>query len=240
MARRRIVMGLALAVAAVGCGSPEKIMPTGGGPPVEALSLLGEALERPRLDAGFRAEMEAELLALEGADDIDSLIWRGRRLGYLGRYRDAVDHYTEALGAHPDDARLWRHRGHRYLTVRRIRLAIEDFERAAALVDGRPDTVEPDGLPNARNEPRSTLGTNIYYHLGLGHTLRRDWAPAIDAYRRCLELSTNDDMRVATAYWLVLALHRRASQAGAAADGDLGEAEALLAAIHPDLDVIEN
>ncbi|MEO1083496.1 MAG: tetratricopeptide repeat protein [Acidobacteriota bacterium] len=235
MAYRRMVMTLAVAVAVAACGSEEKIMPTGGGAPVEALSLLGEALERPRLDAALRAEMESELAALAVADgDVDALIWRGRRLAYLGRYRDAIDHYTEALAAHSDDARLLRHRGHRYLTVRRIRLAIADFERAAALIDGRPDVIEPDGLPNVRNEPRSTLGTNVYYHLGIGHTLGHDWTAAVDAYRRCLELSTNDDMRVATIYWLVLALARAD---GASTSAEIRE---LLAAVTPDLDIIEN
>ncbi|MEM1178993.1 MAG: tetratricopeptide repeat protein [Acidobacteriota bacterium] len=236
-------LGLAVALLATACGSPEKIMPEGGGPPVEALGLDGAALMRPAVDAEFSQEQNQELLNLQpavGAGDVEALIWYGRRLGYLGRYRDAIDHYTAALDRHPEDARLWRHRGHRYLTVRRLGLAVEDLQRAAELIEGQADSVEPDGLPNARNEPRSTLGTNVFYHLGLAHYLRGEWGAAVDAYRRCLELSKNDDMRVATSYWLVLALHRRAPQGGDAADGDLEEAQALLAEIHPDLDVIEN
>ena len=42
----------------------------------------------------------------------------GRRLGYLGRYREAIDVYGEALERWPGDPFLLRHRGHRHLSVR--------------------------------------------------------------------------------------------------------------------------
>ncbi len=66
--------------------------------------------------------------------------------------------------------------------------------------------MEPDGLPNEQNKPRSTLHTNIWYHLGLAHYLTGDFDEAINAYRECLKASSNDDMRVATSYWLYMAL----------------------------------
>jgi hypothetical protein len=61
------------------------------------------------------------------------------------------------------------------------------------LIANTPDQIEPDGLPNARNIPTSTLQSNIWYHLGLAHYLRHDFDRALDAYRKCLAVSKNPD-----------------------------------------------
>lgn len=202
----------------------------------EAVSLLGEPLTAPALSPASKADREAKLAAARAEaaahpDDVEAQIWLGRRLSYLGRYREAIDVYTRALAAHPDEPRLLRHRGHRYLTVRRFDLAAADLERAAQLVAGQPDEVEPDGMPNERNIPVSTLQTNIWYHLGLAHYLLGDLEKARQAFEQCLKLSTNADMRVSTTHWLYMTLRRL---------GRVGEAEALLEPIRPDMDVIEN
>ena len=202
----------------------------------EAVSLFGEPLAPPALSAEMRADREAKLAAARAEaearpDDVDARIWLGRRTAYLGRYREAIDVYTRALAAHPDEPHLLRHRGHRYLSVRRFDLAVQDLERAAQLVAGKPDEVEPDGLPNARNIPVSTLQTNIWYHLGLAHYFLGDMEKARQAFQQCLDLSTNADMRVSTTHWLYMTLRRL---------GRVGEAEALLEPIRPDMDVIEN
>ena len=118
-------------------------------------SLLGKPLTPLALEPGDEARMRAQLAEAVATwetdrDDADALIWVGRRTAYLGKYREAIDIYTQGIARHPADARMYRHRGHRYLTVREIDRAIADFEKAAELIDGRPDEVEPDGLPNAR------------------------------------------------------------------------------------------
>jgi tetratricopeptide (TPR) repeat protein len=59
-------------------------------------------------------------------------IWLGRRLAYLGRYRDAIDALTKGIAKHPTEARLYRHRGHRHITIRKFALAIADGDRAKA------------------------------------------------------------------------------------------------------------
>ena len=92
--------------------------------------------------------------------------------------------------------------------MRELDRAVADLTRAAALVKGRPDQVEPDGQPNEKNIPTSTLNTNIYYHLGLAHYLKGDFAAALDAYRECLAFSKNPDMQVATSHWLYMTLRR--------------------------------
>lgn len=202
----------------------------------EAFSLVGQPLFAPPLSAEARAEQErhlAEASARYEADplDPDAAIWVGRRLGYLGRYREAVVIFSRGVEDHPHDARFLRHRGHRFLTLRRLELAEADLERAGELVRGRPDEVEPDGLPNARGIPTSTLQSNVWYHLGLARYLQGDFAGALDAYRECLAVSGNPDMLVATSHWLYMTLRRL---------GRPEEAGRVLEPIDADLDVIEN
>lgn len=191
----------------------------------------------PEVAAGeVQADREAKLAQAQEAlrknpDDADALIWVGRRTAYLGRYQEAIEIFSQGIAKHPDDARFYRHRGHRYITVRDLGPAIRDFEKAARLIEGKPDEVEPDGLPNAKNIPTSTLQSNIWYHLGLAYYLQGDFEKALAAYRRCIDVSKNPDMLVATSHWLYMTLRRLGREA---------EAREVLTPIRADLDVIEN
>lgn len=198
----------------------------------EATSLLGTPLHAAAPSPEARANLDAARKAwAENARDPDTLIWFGRRAGYAQAFRDAIGIFSEGIALHPADARMYRHRGHRYITVRELEPAIADLVKAAALVKEKPDEVEPDGQPNARGIPTSTLKTNIYYHLGLAYYLKGDFANALDAYRECLALSKNADMQVATSHWLYMTLRRLGRDA---------DARKVLEPIAPGMDVIEN
>ena len=190
---------------------------------------------QPQLTRETRREFEAKLNEArshaEKEASADNLIWLGRRIAYLGRYKQAIQIYTEGIERFPEDARFYRHRGHRFITLRCFDLAVEDFKRAAKLTKGKADEVEPDGLPNARNTPTSTLQSNIWYHLGLAYYLKADFKAALNAYRQAEKVSTNPDMLVATAHWLYMTLRRLDREK---------EANKVVAAIKPDLDVVEN
>lgn len=199
-------------------------------------SLLGRPLTAPAIAPEAQVRMEAQLEAARAAwkqnpDDADAQIWVGRRLAYLGRYREAIDVFTDGITRHPADARFYRHRGHRHLTVREIDRAVTDFERAATLIAGQPDQVEPDGQPNARNIPTSTLQSNIYYHLALAYYLKGDFGRAADTWMKARDVVRNADNLVAASHWLYLSL-RRANRAA--------EAAAVLTPILANLEVIEN
>jgi tetratricopeptide (TPR) repeat protein len=163
--------------------------------------------------------------------DVERIIWYGRRTAYLGRYLDAIDIYTEGIRLHPQEPRPYRHRGHRYISVRKLDLAIADFEHAANLIEGTADQIEPDGLPNAKNIPLSTLHGNIWYHLGLAYYLSGELESAERAYRECLAVSGNDDMVVATLHWLYMTLRRLDRS---------DEAEQVLAPVNTEMEIIEN
>ena len=177
-------------------------------------------------------DLAAAQVAFDRApQDRDALIWLGRRIAYTGAYQRAVDLYTLGLERHPDSPFVLRHRGHRYLSIRDTKRARADLERAWALVRGQPDVVEPDGQPNARGIPTSTLHSNIRYHLALAYFLDGDFALAAPIWAEDARVAANLDQRVAATYWWVLSLAHLGRRA---------EVAALLAPIDPSWEIIEN
>ena len=203
----------------------------------EATSLFGKPLVSIPPTGEQQARLEADLAKAQADYDrnpgsAEASIWLGRRLAYLGRFRDAIDVYSKGIASHPDEPRLYRHRGHRYVTVRKFDLAVRDLQRAAELIAGKPDEIEPDGAPNRAGIPRSTLQSNIWYHLGLAHYLNGDFEKALTAYRQGMKVSrVNDDMLVATSDWLYMTLRRLKRD---------DEAREVLEPIREQMDVLEN
>jgi hypothetical protein len=190
----------------------------------------------PALSENARKTYEARLSEAKAdyeksPNSADAIIWLGRRTAYLGNYKEAIRIFTQGIEKFPRDARFYRHRGHRYITLRCFNDAVRDFEKAAQLVKGKPDEIEPDGLPNARNIPTSTLQSNIFYHLGLAFYLKGDFKNALKAYREAEKVSKNPDMLVATRHWLYMTLRRL---------GNIKEAQKSVADIRDNLDIIEN
>ncbi len=203
----------------------------------EARSLLGRPLPSPAIPEVRRKALEDDLQAatadfLKDSRSAGPTVWLARRTAYLGRYREAIAILSRGLEQQPNDPHLLRHRGHRYITVRELDKAVADLEKAARLVRGKPDEIEPDGAPNSEGRPVSTLQFNIWYHLGLAHYLKGDFGRALPAYRECLRLSAgNPDRQVAAADWLYLTLSRLGRKA---------EAAGVLAGIDPSPAVVEN
>ena len=163
--------------------------------------------------------------------DADNIIWYGRRTAYLGDYREAIRIFSEGIEKHPGEARMYRHRGHRYISIREFDRAIADLEKAATLIEGTDNETEPDGLPNAQGIPVSSLHGNIWYHLGLAYYLKHDWANAFRTYQKGFNAGRNDDNRVSTSHWLYSIARRM---------GDEARANKALEAIATEMNIIEN
>jgi tetratricopeptide (TPR) repeat protein len=222
---RRVAIITAAAVALIAVTASAQTKP-------EAMSLAGTPLYVPatipnkqKLDADL-AQAEKTLAA--NPKDAEAIIWVGRRLGYLWRYNDAIAMFTKGIELYP---KMYRHRGHRYITIRQFAKAQADFEKAAQLIKGKPDEIEPDGAPNPAGKPRSTLQFNIWYHLGLAYYLQGNYAKAYDAYVECMKVSNNDDSVTATSDWMWMTLMRLNRKADAAK---------VLERITPKMDILEN
>jgi tetratricopeptide (TPR) repeat protein len=237
-----LLFALALALAAAQPIQPPAPSPAASALPAcaaEAVSVSGKALpalpiaadRRPVLEANL-ARAAAEFAARPG--DPDAIIWLGRRTAYLNCFREAIAIFSSGIEKHPEDIRLYRHRGHRYISLREFGRAVADLEKAARLIEDKhiPDQVEPDGDPNPLSVPTSTTHFNVYYHLGLARYLEGDFEGAARAYRECMKYSQgSDDRLVATSDWLYMTLRRL---------GRADEAAAVLAPITAGLQVLEN
>jgi len=181
----------------------------------ETISLLGKPLYRTPAEGEALSKLEASLreaaAKLEASpDDPETIILYGRALSALWRYRDAIDLYTRGITSHPNHALLYRHRGHRYISVREFDKAVADLTQAAELKDDEFD---------------------IWYHLGLAHFLRGEFEKAEEAYRRCREVAQNDASIIAVSNWLYLTLMRQ---------GKTEEAASVLEDIREEMDPGEN
>ena len=193
---------------------------------------LGKTYPMPVPNEAALANFEQAKKAYEAnPTDVEALIWYGRRTAYLGRYRQAITIYTEGIKNFPKDARLYRHRGHRYISIRNYEAAIADLEKAASLIQGTTDQIEPDGMPNAQNIPLSSLHSNVWYHLGLAYFLTQEYEKAYTAYIQCRESGDNYDNIVSSTHWLYLIQLRL---------GNPERADSLLAPIQKEGVVIEN
>ena len=231
--RRGLVLLAGALITLVGCDSPR---------PIEATSLLGAPLVRPVLEPEKSARLEADLsearaLAAAEPDSQDAAIWVGRRVGYLARYHDAIAQYTSAIGHFGETAKLLRHRGHRYITLRQIDRAIVDLTQAKFFADALPEEIEPDGIPS-QGGPRTTLQGNIDYHLALALFLEGEVAgggvsldSAASAWKRAVDRCNNDDTSVAARYWLAVTEFER---------GDAPAARRALDPVVAKMDILEN
>ncbi len=227
-----ILICLCLAASRAGNASgPVLSSPQAGGKDYEAISLFGEKLLSGPPDPAALGRWEQARRDFEKNPNEENTIWLGRRTAYLGRFREAIAIYSEGLKKFPRSYRLYRHRGHRYISLRQFVRAIADLEKAAALVKGQALEIEPDGIPNKAGKPVSNTQFNIYYHLGLAYYLARDFVRAEATYRECLGWAKNDDSIVAVTDWLYLTLRQA---------GKNDEAARVLEPVKPSMDIIEN
>ena len=221
----RLMMFVTLLLAAGGVGAEAADTP-------QATSLFGQLFTTPAPSPATQAKYQAAKKDYEAdPGNADKLIWYGRRAAYAGDFQEAIRIFSDGVKKFPEDPRILRHRGHRYITTRQFDKAVADFEKAYALIANKKDETEPDGAPNARNIPLTTLGSNIRYHLGLAYYLKHDWKKALRVYGEEVKLADNDDRRISADYWYYQILRRM---------GDDKKAAAFLKTVPEKPELIEN
>lgn len=181
----------------------------------EVISLLGVKLYATPAEGDELLKLERELAEAEAAykaepSDAELLIMYGRRTAYFWRYHEAIEIYSEGLEQFPENAMLYRHRGHRYISIRDFDRAVDDLTIASLLDDSNFD---------------------IWYHLGLAQYLKGDFAAAEQSYLNCLMAAEDDDSRIAISNWLYIIMRRQ---------GKAREAASLAAGITEEMEVVEN
>ncbi|NOT76075.1 MAG: hypothetical protein HOP08_14205 [Cyclobacteriaceae bacterium] len=199
------------------------------------ISLLGKSYFEPERSEKSQGALDSNLNVAKSNFEKDAsennYIWYGRRLGYFSRFQEAIDVFTEGISKYPASAKLYRHRGHRYISLRQFSKATEDLKKADELSSESPIEIEPDGSPNKLNIPLSTTQFNSRYHLGLAFYLQEDFKNAEQSYQSCLLTCNNDDLMIATIDWLYMTYKR---------EGKEQEASKLLDNVLDSMNIVEN
>ena len=172
----------------------------------EALKAFAEAnaaFEKRENDKALAAYDRA--IALD-ATNPDFHLGRCRTLARLQRHQEAIQSCSRTLSLRPDHAAALVDRGHFYINVGKIDLALADLERAETLAND---------------------DYGLFYHLALARYLNGEFAKAADAYVGCVRTATTPDSRTSCKAWQYLALARA---------GRKSEAQALLDAFSPEPD----
>lgn len=148
----------------------------------------------------------------EGADRAEATRWmdKGLELGKKEEFSEAIDAFSMGLSFDPLYDRLYRHRGHRYISISEYPKAVADLVLATRLDGEKRDS---------------------WYHLGLAFYLLRDFNRAEIAYRKAISLAASDQELISTIDWLwmtLISLEKRE------------EARALLEMVREDMDPGEN
>jgi len=109
------------------------------------------------------------------------------------QFREAIATFTRGLEIEPTNALLLRWRGHRYLSVREFDRAFADLTRGGAI--------------------DSTI-YGIWYHLGVVHYLRGDFAEAAASFAKAQPIAPDAGELAGSTDWLWMSL----SRAGRGAD----------------------
>ena len=192
---------------------------------IEATSLLGEPLYRrePNEKQALALEAAAEAFSNDNAPDEDDFISLGAHYAAAGRYRDAVDIYSQGIEMHPASFKLRRHRAHRFLTLRRLDEARRDLDEAISLM---PDAATAPSVELKAGKPNGTYQHWIFYHKGIVEHLSGNYKVAAVFFGQCLDTAGNNDRLIGAVDWLY-----QSHQKG----GDEAAADKALDAISPDI-----
>lgn len=181
----------------------------------EAVSLLGRSLYATPASGEELAKLEKELADARAArrarpNDPEALIALGRRLAALWRYNEAIEVYTNGIMRWSNNAMLFRHRGHRFISIREFEKAVLDLVKAR--------TLKADDF-------------DILYHLGLAFYLEGRFEMARPVYEACRLAAADEGSTAAVSHWLYMTYRRLDKNA---------EAAALLEGVTPEMKVGEN
>ncbi len=209
------IIGIATIALACGGGRRSPSVDAPAGP--EGISLLGVPLRAIRDTAGLIARADAEL-----ADDPNSvtlIINAGIARSAARRFNSAIEMFTRGIERYPDEARLYRFRGHRYMSLRRFDEAVRDLERAVSLDSTNYDISYQLALAYYLTQRYANAAAVIEKCTEFAENPK--WQAVEEArvnpiwYRSCMSLKTDDDGRAAMLDWRYRALRRAGKHADA-------------------------
>ena len=191
---------LLLFILMISCAPKKVETETSATPEPETTSFSGTPLYAKPADSLASIKSDSLIGAIRTKAELseDDYIAIGRSLVGVNQFRKAVETYSEGLTKFPDSYRLLRHRGHRYINLRQLDKAIVDLNRAEELIRTAPEVYEYDAV----GKQGATYQHQIWYHIGLYHFLKRDYATAASAFEKSLATSHAGGDQAGASDWL--------------------------------------
>lgn len=194
--RSAIVYALAISFSPISIGA-QTTQPGKSDIKPEVVSPLGVKHYAQPDDKGEIAKAQEKVAS--APNNVELIIALGRAQANVWYYNDAIETYTRGIKIAPENAMLYRHRGHRYISTRQFDKAVADLMRASKIKGDDFD---------------------IWYHLGLAHYLKGEFTKAAVPYERCYAVAEKnraeteankegrDDSLVAISDWLYMTYRR--------------------------------
>jgi len=158
--------------------------------------------------------LEAKKDYASNQDDPEKLLWFARKTEILGNFMESTGLYSVGIKKWPDNPQFYRFRGHRFALLRRLDLAIADFNKAAELIEGKEDIPEVYASgPNPDKLGISSFNWNVYYHQGFTYIAAGMFKEAEEAYWKCFDNIDVVESAVSTTHWIIMALLRQGKKA---------------------------
>jgi tetratricopeptide (TPR) repeat protein len=119
--------------------------------------------------------------------NVDKIIQLGLAQSAIRQYHDAIATFTRGMKIAPKNPLLYRWRGHRYISIGAFDKALTDLERGNKL---------------------DSTNYDIYYHLGVAHFERGEFAKAATAFAQAQRRAPNDNEIAGSTDWLWMSLSR--------------------------------
>lgn len=175
-------------------------------PEPETFSFSGKPFYAKVADSLSVAKSDSLIAAIRSKAELseDDFIAIGRSKVGINQFRKAIEIYSEGLVKFPNSYKLLRHRGHRYINLRQLENAIPDLMRAEELIRPEPEVYEFD----AAGKQGATYQHQIWYHIGLYHFLKRDYAASASAFEKSLATAHAGGDLAGSSDWLYNAYMR--------------------------------
>lgn len=183
------------------CSKPKESVENSSSPnEPEAISFSGKPLYAKQVEPLALAKSDSSINAIRNKEKLteDDFVEIGKHYVATNRYKLAISNYTEGLEKFPTSYKLLRNRGHRYITVRKLKEAIRDLEKAAELIPAVGEEMEY-GLDG---KPTATVRHQIFYHIGVYQFLKKDYIKASSAFEKALAAADNTKNAVGASDWL--------------------------------------
>jgi tetratricopeptide (TPR) repeat protein len=180
----------------------------------QAYSLSGKPLFANPSDAKALRKSDSTVHAIQAKGNLseDDFVEIGKQLVATARYKEAVENYTVGLSKFPNSFKILRHRGHRYLTLRKLELVVKDLLKARDLIKSLPDVWDFD----AKGNKTDTYQHQIEYHLGVYYFLKGKYKDAVTAFEKSLKEAHEANEIVGTTDWLYNSYRRNGQEKEAA------------------------